>query len=853
MSQLYSTLPPQPHPQDASVSQMQEYSATEVPTLGSNAQSDPAALLRQAALSSRKLKRRKLDTTALPAPIPSSLARPVAPTSSIVLDYGQEESSSATPTSESVPSAPAMTSSSSSSSAHMPPPSIVQMNSIIGSALAAIPDDDASAREEGEISEGEETPSPTFRRSIPPPIANTTFIAPVEVTTPAHSSFTPLSRSPSVLTEEAYQRAVTPASTATSARRHSTTAVTTPKTPAALDSARLETPLYVLDEDHVRPGLTITQKEYDKVKEIVLDLLGYGVTPEYLVDCGLSREIIFYVFTELNLRLPSNLDTSGIPPYPPPPDVIASILASHFNPAYSSILPAKPTGDEAALPRTPGHPLPPRPHVSQSSAPLPQVQATSFDASASVAVLELSESALSVMEQQRKQELLARKAVQASRKRKEPASPASTLPSTSPARSAKTEDTPESALNFDVGNAFPTPRVDSPEPMNVDDEIPGFGGHLYSEYNPLPRPSVDALSGPSPPGAMSMPESFDELRPTEGNRTEAALPPRESPQAADEAPSRASSEGTPAPQPMGDGDRDVRRSSDTPQPTAPVPRRGTKRPVASDFDSEPVSKTFTPPVVSRTGSGFGFSTYASTFHPNPHVRRKMNAAAAAGGFAGLIVQRRCVIDVSDSEEESSDDEAPPTTPAPSTPSDPSPRDSALALEQEIERMRRLIREREELQLRKQVMSSGRSTPASRTAPAASATSEQPSERAASSSTSESEISRSATERDTLPKNGGFPFQGCWESGAAGLGSINLDPAPITCVRSASPYRYHAHQLAHLLTLCFRTSSLASRFANFKILIGSSAGECDRGNFASRGCRREQHPFAACPYTPIARR
>ena len=51
--------------------------------------------------------------------------------------------------------------------------------------------------------------------------------------------------------------------------------------------------------------------------------------------------MIYYVFTELNLRLPSNLDTVGIPPYPPPPDVIASILLSQ------SVLPtASPSADD---------------------------------------------------------------------------------------------------------------------------------------------------------------------------------------------------------------------------------------------------------------------------------------------------------------------------------------------------------------------------------------------------------------------------------------------------------------------------------------------------------------------------
>ena len=78
----------------------------------------------------------------------------------------------------------------------------------------------------------------------------------------------------------------------------------------------------------VLTNFAVTQRQYDTVKEVILDILGYGVPPEYLIDCGISKEIIYYVFTELNLCLPSNLDTVGIPPYPPPPDVIASIFLS---------------------------------------------------------------------------------------------------------------------------------------------------------------------------------------------------------------------------------------------------------------------------------------------------------------------------------------------------------------------------------------------------------------------------------------------------------------------------------------------------------------------------------------------
>jgi hypothetical protein len=61
----------------------------------------------------------------------------------------------------------------------------------------------------------------------------------------------------------------------------------------------------------------VSQAEYEAAKDIVLDLLGWGVEPEYLVDLGLSREVVFYVFTELNLRLPVNLDVEGLSMFPP--------------------------------------------------------------------------------------------------------------------------------------------------------------------------------------------------------------------------------------------------------------------------------------------------------------------------------------------------------------------------------------------------------------------------------------------------------------------------------------------------------------------------------------------------------
>lgn len=47
---------------------------------------------------------------------------------------------------------------------------------------------------------------------------------------------------------------------------------------------------------------------YEEPPSCGQDILGYGVPPEYLIDCELSNAMIYYVFSELNLRLPSNLE-----------------------------------------------------------------------------------------------------------------------------------------------------------------------------------------------------------------------------------------------------------------------------------------------------------------------------------------------------------------------------------------------------------------------------------------------------------------------------------------------------------------------------------------------------------------
>lgn len=219
---------------------------------------DPAELLRQAALSSRKLKRRKLETS---VPLSRPLSRPLAPSPSISLDYGQEEElSSTTPTSPQPPAsaldarAPTPPQALASSS----PPRAVQRDGSSGAAARTTPplDDDTSLREEGEISDNEE--DPPFRapsKPIPPPITVTPAVYPdvrLEASGSLYSpSFSVLSRSPSVNPEEACQHAATPAYVTTPVTR-SEAQFTAPK---ESETFRLETPSYVLDPDHVRPGL----------------------------------------------------------------------------------------------------------------------------------------------------------------------------------------------------------------------------------------------------------------------------------------------------------------------------------------------------------------------------------------------------------------------------------------------------------------------------------------------------------------------------------------------------------------------------------------------------------------------
>ena len=345
----------------------------------------------------------------------------------------------------------------------------------------------------------------------------------------------------------------------------------------------------------------------------------------------------------------------------------------------------------------------------------------SVDSSKSASVLALSESTLTAIERQRKQELLARKAVQATMKRKEPvplsvtqaSASSTTTVSIGADNSAKSSASAVSVEDFFNSIELPlsdpadsrgdpiavkapvTAKQSSPEPMSVDEFIPGFGRNT-SEYD-HPWSAVNRASVPLHSENKSLSRSPSVAERSFHVEREKELPTHKVSRYEENPPTRSRSDGILAPNLVKDSER---RSSTTPQLSASIPRRGTKRPVAADFDSEPTSKAYTPPGLSRTGSGTGFGNGA-TYHPNPHVRRKMNGIAA-GGFASLNSARRCVIDVSDSDDDMSEDEMPSTASAPRETLS-NARDSALALELEIERMRKMIREREEMKLRKQAV------------------------------------------------------------------------------------------------------------------------------------------------------
>ncbi|KAH8825224.1 hypothetical protein DL96DRAFT_1612382 [Flagelloscypha sp. PMI_526] len=199
---------------------------------------------------------------------------------------------------------------------------------------------------------------------------------------------------------------------------------------------------FVPPERYPRPGLPMTQEQYDQAKDIILDLLGWGVSPEHLVSQGLSVATIYHVFTELHLRLPSNIDFSRFINGEPRPTAISQ----HGHDS----LPARPLAAHPSLPARPG--------VSDDLA-------LRIGGPADPSSLDV--------ERQRKQELLARKAAQASRRSRV----LHTEPSSSSERPTSPPLEAEMARPIDVDNFLstispPSTSIISDSPDTVVTSIP---------------------------------------------------------------------------------------------------------------------------------------------------------------------------------------------------------------------------------------------------------------------------------------------------------------------------------------------------------------------------------------------
>ncbi|RPD77480.1 hypothetical protein L226DRAFT_323500 [Lentinus tigrinus ALCF2SS1-7] len=603
---------------------------------------DSAASLRAAALRTLKSKRRKLTGSSEPTIPP----RPVVQQQSIQLDYGPEEPSGAA---SSIASSPAL----------QPVTSSVPVSEPM--------EIDAGAREEGEISDSEMSPPPPSVKPQPEPTSPTSAQPPqpvVQMLPPPVPKVEPIS--------PALSKAIAaPAATA----------------------APLVTP-----DKYYRPGLAMTEAQYLTARDIILDLLGWGVPPEYLVNCGLSREIIFYIFVEYNLRLPSNLDVTGLLPY------ISSSMPSATANATSPAQPSQ-TQNVPAQADVPSS-------LSASAAPF--VPGSSSGSST-------PSSYLLDIEQQRKQELLARKAVVASLKLKQQKSTSSVESHTADYGTSIASSTTNTAaalpvltgtvddflnsidsagLHNDTSKpsgsvAEPRVRSFSVDAMDVD-EVPGLSGgfSVTTDYTPLLRPpptrSATMSSVPSPKSPV-VPHS------AVSDRSFYAPP--------------AFTNGNGLSYGGNDDDSDAipglfQTRSPSVESQVMGSRRGTKRPVAADFvDMDPG-----PSRVSARA---------------PPKRRST-------GFAGLP-QRRCVIELSDSEDEREDGVAytnglpsraesrgpqantPQVSVAP-TPRVNSPANSInptalLEKEEQIRRMREKIAQRQQEKLKKQAATStSRSTP-----------------------------------------------------------------------------------------------------------------------------------------------
>ncbi|CAG8675317.1 1759_t:CDS:2, partial [Acaulospora colombiana] len=87
---------------------------------------------------------------------------------------------------------------------------------------------------------------------------------------------------------------------------------------------------------HCRPGLAMTDSQLMEAKILILDLLGWGLSPENLVEAGISKYCLVPCLRELKLRLPTNIDLSDVVLYDPPIPTLESHMPSKVESNFSS-------------------------------------------------------------------------------------------------------------------------------------------------------------------------------------------------------------------------------------------------------------------------------------------------------------------------------------------------------------------------------------------------------------------------------------------------------------------------------------------------------------------------------------
>jgi hypothetical protein len=343
--------------------------------------------------------------------------------------------------------------------------------------------------------------------------------------------------------------------------------------------------------------------EYDTAKDIILDLLGWGVPPEFLVDCGLTKALVFYVFTELNLRLPDNFDSSGIISYNP------ESFAQH---QQSVLMPPPPLPENNRIIDT-------TVEVASriSTPPLRPSSNASWDSP--------SNADLHDMERQRRQELLARKAVQASRRLKRFASMETPL-SISHSDSSSSDPPMGTVISTEVIDDFLNSIGPVRDAEHLNGVLPPTPDEDDAQIIVVQSPTSDGLSSTNTGDLIISPISSAE---THGPPSLSTGRP---PTSGDPVASVASIFSQ-----LSEAKLAIGSTSPLSPPREPstYPRRGV-RPVASDFvDFDPA------PGGNESNSRLEPPAFSSG------IIRRLNLAA---NFRD-IGSRRCVIDLSDSEDD----------------------------------------------------------------------------------------------------------------------------------------------------------------------------------------------------------